>query len=143
MRRMSGSAIADDEYVAAGATILGDGTVHVTDDKGTFISPAIPGWQPFHLEKRTEYADKDTNVVIQDNYWELFGKLLVDPIVMFKALRRLEVRVLGDEEGVDARREQRRLVDLAEIRLQRRLRRRGVESASGLVHGCACYWPPA
>lgn len=77
--------------------VLGDGLAIKTNEKGVFVSRAVPGWQPFHLEKRVEYADKDTNVTIQDNAFEVLGALLVDKIVMFKALRRVAVRVYNEQ----------------------------------------------
>lgn len=75
--------------------ILGDGAKRYTNENGVFASPAIPGFQHFHLEKKPKYADKDSNLVIQDNpFGEAFGAILADKIVMFEAKRRLEVRVL-------------------------------------------------
>lgn len=75
--------------------ILGYGKEEITNDKGTFASQAIPGNQLFHLEKKPDYAVKDTFVVIQDNpLGEFLGMALKDKIVMFKAMRRLEVKVV-------------------------------------------------
>lgn len=75
--------------------ILGDGAKRYTNANGVFASPAIPGYQHFHLEKKPKYADKDSNLVIQDNpFGEAFGAMLANKIVMFEAKRRLEVRVL-------------------------------------------------
>lgn len=77
--------------------VLGDGARHYTDVRGVFLSPAIPGYQPFYLQKRPKYADKDTDVVLQDSQFELLGALTHDAIVMFEAKRRLQVRVLDPD----------------------------------------------